>query len=61
MSVLISASFSAGGENPHFLQRDKHPHPPSIPSVGRHPGMLRRVEVLNTAGETNEGKRRLII
>lgn len=27
-----------GGKNYHFLQKDKSPHPVSIPSVDHHPG-----------------------
>ncbi len=61
VTVLISASFSTGWENYNFLQGNEHPHPLSIPSVGHHPGTLRHVEVLNTAGKVNESKSQFII
>lgn len=61
MTVLISASFSAGWENYHLLQGYELPHPLSVPPVGHHPGTSHHVEVLNTAGKGNEDKRKLMI
>lgn len=61
MTVLISASFSAGWENYHFLQGGEPPHPLSIPSVGHHSGTSHDVELLNTACKVNEDKSQLII
>lgn len=61
MSVLISASFFTGRENYRLLQGNERPHPLSIRSVGRHPGTLHHVKVLNTAGKVNEYKSQLVI
>lgn len=50
----MSFSFPAGWENYRFLQGDELPHPLSITCMGHHPGTLRHVEILNTAGKLNE-------